>query len=47
MGNYNTGYLARDERRERRRRFQRKLSYVGLAILGAATIFVVTIALRH
>ncbi|MDP9903640.1 hypothetical protein [Arthrobacter bambusae] len=47
MGNYSTGYLARDERRERRKRFQRKLSYVGLAILAAATIFVVTIALRH
>ncbi|WP_442544886.1 hypothetical protein ACSBOX_03850 [Arthrobacter sp. KN11-1C] len=47
MGNYSTGYLARDERRERRRRFQRRLSYVGLAILAAATIVVVTIALRH
>ncbi len=47
MGNLRTGYLARDERRERRRRIQRKLSYVGLGVLAAATIFVVTIALRH
>ncbi|UYY80847.1 hypothetical protein OIT41_16285 [Arthrobacter sp. YA7-1] len=47
MGNYRTGYLARDERRERRRRFQRRLSYVGLAILAVATGVVVTIALRH
>ncbi|WP_423182216.1 hypothetical protein [Arthrobacter sp. NyZ413] len=47
MGNYKAGYLARDERRERRKRFQQKLAYVGLGILAAATVVVVTFALRH
>ncbi|WP_345035508.1 hypothetical protein [Arthrobacter methylotrophus] len=47
MRNYSTGYRAWDERRERQIRFRRKLSYVGLGVLAAATIFVVAVALRH
>ncbi|WP_205754241.1 MULTISPECIES: hypothetical protein [Arthrobacter] len=47
MGKYSTGYLARDERRERRKRLRQKLAYVGLGVLAAATVLVVFLALRR
>jgi F0F1-type ATP synthase membrane subunit c/vacuolar-type H+-ATPase subunit K len=46
MGN-KFGQLARESRREQRRRRLQTLSYIGLALLAAATVFVVVVALRR
>ncbi|MFB9714354.1 hypothetical protein [Arthrobacter methylotrophus] len=42
-----SGQLARDARRELRRRRRQRLSYIGLAVLAAATILVVAVALQR
>jgi hypothetical protein len=47
MGNYSGGQVARDSRREIRRRRLRIVAYVGLAVLAVATAFVVVMALRR
>jgi hypothetical protein len=47
MRNNIAGPLSRDARREQQRRRLHTLSYLGLAVLAAATIVVVVMALRR